>query len=242
MGTTNPRIRPSSVLPGPDDGHVGDRAVGDPHLVAVEDPVGRRRGGRGCACEPGSEPKSGSVSPKQPIASPAAIRGSHSCFCSSLPCFQIANIASDPCTDDQRPQAGVAGLELHAGQAVRRGAGARAAVALEVHAEDAERAELAWPAPGPAGSADSYQPASSGLSSASTYLRTVSRIARSSSPISRSVAKSSSGAVRPDVTGRAPARARSLPGWIGTGSVLVAMSRVMSLAAGWTCSSASVLS
>ena len=47
----------------------------------------------------GSEPWSGSVSPKQPIASPVAIRGSHSCFCSSLPCFQMAYIASDPCTD-----------------------------------------------------------------------------------------------------------------------------------------------
>ena len=35
--------------------------------------------------EPGSEPESGSVRPKQPIASPVAIRGSHCCFCSSLP-------------------------------------------------------------------------------------------------------------------------------------------------------------
>ena len=33
----------------------------------------------------GSLPWSGSVSPKQPIASPAAIRGSHSDFCSSEP-------------------------------------------------------------------------------------------------------------------------------------------------------------
>ena len=48
---------------------------------------------------PGSEPKSGSVRPKQPIASPVAIRGSQASFCSSEPCFQIANIASDPCTD-----------------------------------------------------------------------------------------------------------------------------------------------
>ncbi len=48
---------------------------------------------------PGSEPKSGSVSPKQPIASPVAIRGSQVSFCSSEPCFQIANIASEPCTD-----------------------------------------------------------------------------------------------------------------------------------------------
>ena len=47
----------------------------------------------------GSEPESGSVRPKQPIASPAAIRGSHCCFCSSEPSGQIANIASEPCTD-----------------------------------------------------------------------------------------------------------------------------------------------
>ncbi len=47
----------------------------------------------------GFEPKSGSVRPKQPMASPRAIRGSHSCFCSSLPYSWIANIASEPCTD-----------------------------------------------------------------------------------------------------------------------------------------------
>ena len=47
----------------------------------------------------GSLPKSGSVSPKQPIASPAAIRGSHSCFCSSDPYFQMGNMDSDPCTE-----------------------------------------------------------------------------------------------------------------------------------------------
>jgi hypothetical protein len=48
---------------------------------------------------PGSLPLSGSVSPKQPIASPAAIHGNHSCFCSSLPHLQIAYIASEPWTD-----------------------------------------------------------------------------------------------------------------------------------------------
>ena len=37
--------------------------------------------------------------PKQPIASPVAMRGSHSCFWSSVPQRQIAYIASDPCTD-----------------------------------------------------------------------------------------------------------------------------------------------
>ena len=49
--------------------------------------------------EPGSEPESGSVRPKQPISSPAAMRGSHSCFCSSEPNRQIGNMASEPCTD-----------------------------------------------------------------------------------------------------------------------------------------------
>ena len=33
----------------------------------------------------GSEPPCGSVRPKQPITSPVAMRGSHCCFCSSLP-------------------------------------------------------------------------------------------------------------------------------------------------------------
>ena len=47
----------------------------------------------------GSLPPCGSVSPKQPITSPRAIRGSHSCFCSSEPCFAIADIASEPCTE-----------------------------------------------------------------------------------------------------------------------------------------------
>ena len=47
----------------------------------------------------GSLPTSGSVRPKQPMTSPEAMRGSHSCFCSSEPNFQIGNIASEPCTD-----------------------------------------------------------------------------------------------------------------------------------------------
>src|SRR6266568_287264 len=47
----------------------------------------------------GSLPWSGSVRPKQPMASPAAILGSHSFFWSSEPYFQIGNIESDPCTD-----------------------------------------------------------------------------------------------------------------------------------------------
>ena len=49
--------------------------------------------------EPGSEPASGSVRPKQPIASPVCMGGSHRSFCSSEPQRQIGNIASEPCTE-----------------------------------------------------------------------------------------------------------------------------------------------
>src|SRR5690606_19807705 len=47
----------------------------------------------------GLDPKSGSVSPKQPTSSPAAMPGSQACFCSSEPYRQIAYMDSDPCTD-----------------------------------------------------------------------------------------------------------------------------------------------
>ena len=47
----------------------------------------------------GSEPWSGSVRPKQPMTSPAAMRGSHRCFCSSEPKRWMAYIASEPCTE-----------------------------------------------------------------------------------------------------------------------------------------------
>ena len=55
--------------------------------------------------DPGSEPESGSVRPKQPISSPAAMPGSQRCFCSSLPHFQIANIASEPWTEQKERSA-----------------------------------------------------------------------------------------------------------------------------------------
>src|ERR1039457_3248954 len=55
--------------------------------------------------EVGSDPASGSVSPKQPIARPAAISGSQRAFCSSLPYAEMGNIASDPWTEtkERRP-------------------------------------------------------------------------------------------------------------------------------------------
>ena len=95
VGTTKPRM-PSSVraqttatsatVPFVIHIFVPSRIQSSPsRLAAVRMPLGL-------------EPKSGSVRPKQPIASPAAMRGSHSCFCSSEPNAWIAYIASDPCT------------------------------------------------------------------------------------------------------------------------------------------------
>ena len=130
----------------PHDRDVGDRAVGDPHLGAVEHPVVAVALGRACACRRGSSrspARSGrsSRSPR-PAPSGAATR----CFCSSLPKAWIANIASEPCTLTSERMPGVARLELEAGQAVRRGAGAGAAVALA----GACRARRARRARGPA--------------------------------------------------------------------------------------------
>ena len=124
----------------PDDGDVGDRAVRDPHLRAVEDPV-RAVATRVVRIVPGSEPASGSVSPKQPIASPRCIAGSQRSFCSSEPQRQIAYIASEPCTETRlrtpcrRPRA-------RGTRARRRRRSPRQAVALEVHPEEPEPRDL----------------------------------------------------------------------------------------------------
>ena len=90
----------------------------------------------------GSEPWSGSVSPKQPISSPAAMPGSHCCFCSSLPYFQIAYMASEPCTltSDRTPES-AASSSMQA-RPYCDGGRAGAAVTGQVHAEQAELAEL----------------------------------------------------------------------------------------------------
>ena len=96
VGTTNPRI-PSSVC-----AHTTATSAMPPLVIHIFVPLRIQSSPSRLAVVrmvAGSEPKSGSVSPKQPIASPAAIRGSHSCFCSSEPNFQIGNIASEPWTE-----------------------------------------------------------------------------------------------------------------------------------------------
>ncbi len=70
-----------------------------PFVIHIFDPLSTQSSPSRLAkvrIDPGSLPESGSVRPKQPMRSPAAIRGSHSCFCSSDPKAQIGYIASEP--------------------------------------------------------------------------------------------------------------------------------------------------
>ena len=102
VGTTNPRI-PSSV-----PAQTIATSATLPFVIhifvprRIQSSPSRRAAVR---IEPGSLPLSASVSPKHPMASPAAIRGSHACFCSSDPNAWIAYIASEPwtLTNERRP-------------------------------------------------------------------------------------------------------------------------------------------
>ena len=95
--TMKPRISPSSVR-----AHTIAMSAIVPFVIHIFDPLRIQSGPSRLACVrivPGSEPASGSVRPKQPITSPVCIDGSHRSFCSSDPQRQMANIASEPCTD-----------------------------------------------------------------------------------------------------------------------------------------------
>ena len=102
-GTRKPRT-PSSVR-----AQTTATSASEPFVIHIFVPLSTQSSPERLAVvriEPGSEPASGSVRPKQPIASPAAMRGSQSCFCSSEPKRQIANIASEPWTEtnERRPE------------------------------------------------------------------------------------------------------------------------------------------
>ena len=97
FSTRNPRISSSSVL-----AHTTATSAIVPFVIHIFAPFRTQSPPSRCACvriEPGSEPASGSVRPKQPIASPVCMAGSQRSFCSSEPQRQIAYIASDPWTD-----------------------------------------------------------------------------------------------------------------------------------------------
>ncbi len=95
VGTTKPRM-PSSVR-----AHTTATSATVPLVIHILVPSSTQSSPSRLATvrmPEGLEPKSGSVRPKHPIASPAAMRGSHSCFCSSEPKAWMAYIASEPCT------------------------------------------------------------------------------------------------------------------------------------------------
>ncbi len=127
---------------GPDDGHVGDRAVGDPGLGAVQDVGVAVLPRRVVRMPPGFEPKSGSVRPKQPIASALASFGIQWSFC----CLRAEGV--DRVHDearlhrDERAQAGVAALELLHDQAVGDVVEAGQAVFGDRRAEEAHLGHL----------------------------------------------------------------------------------------------------
>ena len=90
-----------------------------------------------------SEPVSGSVSAKQPSASPEHSRGSHSCFCSSVPQRSIEPQTSEVWTETTVRADGVGAADLLDDQAVADVVEAAAAVLLgDRRAEVADLAEL----------------------------------------------------------------------------------------------------
>ena len=97
FSTTKPRISPSSVR-----AQTTAMSAIVPFVIHILLPLMIQSEPSRRACVrivPGSEPASGSVSPKQPITSPECIRGSHCSFCSSDPQRQIANMAREPWTE-----------------------------------------------------------------------------------------------------------------------------------------------
>ena len=127
---------------GPHDGHVSDGAIGDPHLGAVEHPVVAiplRRGAhpRGIRAEVGLG--------EAEATDRLALRHARQPL--------VLLLVRAECVDrvhrqgalhaHERANAGIAGLELHGGKPVGDRVGAGAAVPFEVHAQDAELAELA---------------------------------------------------------------------------------------------------
>lgn len=117
FSSMKPRITPSSVLAqttktsaiGELEIHVFERVllhdangVADQGFVPITIDAGKEKSAFRLACpvaiEPGSEPWSGSVRPKQPIWVPAIRPGRYLRFCSSLPKVWIGTMTSEDCT------------------------------------------------------------------------------------------------------------------------------------------------
>ena len=95
--TRNPRTTPSSAL-----AQTSATSAIEPLVIHILVPSSAHppetRRARVCIA-PGSLPAFGSVRPKHPIFSPAAIAGSQALRCSSLPYAKIGYMTSAPCTE-----------------------------------------------------------------------------------------------------------------------------------------------
>ena len=189
FSTRKPRISPSSVR-----AQTTATSAIVPFVIHILAPfrIQSEPSRRACVrIAPGSEPASGSVSPKQPIASPRCIAGSQRSFCSSEPQRQIANIASDPCTETTlRTPASPASSSMQV-EPVRDRARAGEAVAVRCIPKSPSFAS-SWTSS--RGQDPLLEPVPDLRQHVSrTNRRTVSRIARSSSSSSASSARKSSG-------------------------------------------------
>ena len=90
----------------------------------------------------GFDPKSGSVSPKQPIASPLCNRGSHRCLLLLRPVGQDRIHHQRALHADEAAEAGIAALQFLHDQAVLDVVHARAAIAFQIRAEESQPAHL----------------------------------------------------------------------------------------------------
>ena len=138
--TRKPRISPSSVR-----AQTTATSEIEPFVIHIFAPFRIQSEPSRFACVrivPGSEPASGSVSPKQPIASPRCI-GRQPALLLLLGAPAPDRVHRERALHgDGAADAGVARLELEADEAVRDGARPGQAVALEVHPEEPELREL----------------------------------------------------------------------------------------------------
>ena len=199
---------------GPHHRDVGDRAVGDPGLGAVQDERVCRPSSRASACPPGFEPKSGSVRPKQPMAA-ALARRRQPALLLRLGAVGVDRVHHEAALHrHEGAQPRVAALELLHDQAVRDVVEPRQAVLGNV---EPNRRISAMSGSAPSGTGPP-RPRSSmiGRTFSSTHSRTVSRIKRCSSVSSES--KSSSPHWKPMAA--LPQRAESYPVAAGTPSAV----------------------
>ena len=90
---------------------------------------------------------SGSVSANAPIASSRAIAGSQRCFCSSEPSMRDRLHRQPGLHAEERAEAAVAAVQLHVDEPAGERAHARAAVALDVLADEPQLGEPAHQRP-----------------------------------------------------------------------------------------------